>query len=212
MSSFHTAPRTVQVGVLDAQQETPPIAAQKSQLVKRRRALPTCSRPVGEGAKRTRILLVVMTLSMIDRGQAGFSAQMGSVFDLRLKPRSQTRRNAPTPVLQRQRSAAVISVTAASQPAAAPSADPRNWNSSRPRGTCVPRCGEEQFVVLATVQGLFQGCAGKDGQRTRVHFRSYAGLFAEMLEVSGKAVAQVERGRGQPAPHQSRPCAMRGCG
>ena len=62
--------------------------------------------------------------------------------------------------------------------------------------------GEEQFVVLAAVEGLVEGCCRMDRQKSRIGLGGDARLLAEMSKVCGEAVAQVERGGGQAAALQ----------
>jgi len=57
-------------------------------------------------------------------------------------------------------------------------------------------CGKEQFVVFAAMEGLGEGCGCVDGQQGRIDLGGDAGLLAEMSEVGGEAVAQVEGGGG----------------
>lgn len=56
------------------------------------------------------------------------------------------------------------------------------------------RCGEEEFVVLAAVEGLFEGGTGSDGDGLGVDFRRDAGLAAETGEVEGEPVREVHCG------------------
>ena len=59
--------------------------------------------------------------------------------------------------------------------------------------------GEQQFVVLAAMEGLVQGCARMERQGGRVHFGGNPRLLAKVGEVGGETVAQVEGGGGQAA-------------
>ena len=58
------------------------------------------------------------------------------------------------------------------------------------------RSGEEQFVILAAVQSLVESCCRVDGQQSRIDLGGHAGFFAEMGEIGGEAVAQVDGGGG----------------
>jgi hypothetical protein len=59
--------------------------------------------------------------------------------------------------------------------------------------------GKEQFVILAAMKSLSQSCSQTERQQSRIDFGDYAGLLAEMSQVGGEAVAQVESGCGQAA-------------
>jgi len=59
--------------------------------------------------------------------------------------------------------------------------------------------GEEEFVIFSAVEGLLNGCAAVDGKGGGVNFSSDAGLLAEVGQVSGEAVAEVEGSRGESA-------------
>ncbi len=54
--------------------------------------------------------------------------------------------------------------------------------------------GEEQFVVLASVEGLSQICSQTKRQERRIDLGGHAGFLAEMSQISGEAIAQVEGG------------------
>ena len=64
------------------------------------------------------------------------------------------------------------------------------------------RGGEEEFVVLASMQGLLKGRSGVQRQGACVHFGGYAGFLAQVGQISGKPVAKVERRRSQAAALQ----------
>ena len=64
-------------------------------------------------------------------------------------------------------------------------------------------CGEEQFVILAPVQcelkidfvsGLADLCARN---RLRLDLRANPALFADVPEIGGKAVAEIDHGRSE---------------
>ena len=74
------------------------------------------------------------------------------------------------------------------------------------------RRGEEQFVVFAAVQGLVERSSGSDGQGGGLDFGGEAGLFAEVHEVGGEAVANIDGGGGGAAalePEALEPEALR---
>src|SRR6185437_1759759 len=60
----------------------------------------------------------------------------------------------------------------------------------------VGACGEEQFVVLAAMEGLLEGSAGAEGDGCRIYFGGHAGLLADVGEIDRKAVAQIDGCRG----------------
>lgn len=64
------------------------------------------------------------------------------------------------------------------------------------------RRGEEQFVVFAAVEGLFERCAGMNGQGSGQKLDADAGFIAEMGEIGGEAVADVDSGAGEAAAHE----------
>ena len=55
--------------------------------------------------------------------------------------------------------------------------------------------GEQKFVVFSAVEGLGQGCGAVDGKLSGVDLGGYARLPAEMGQIGGEAVAQVNGGR-----------------
>ncbi len=69
------------------------------------------------------------------------------------------------------------------------------------------RRGEEQLVVFSAVENL-SGCRGRgEGQGGSVKLRGDAGFGAEMGEIGGEAVAQVDGGSGQTVARE--PKALR---
>ena len=54
--------------------------------------------------------------------------------------------------------------------------------------------GEKEFVVFSAVEGLGEGCGGVDGELSRVNFGGYAGFFAQVGEIGGEAVTDVDCG------------------
>ena len=62
--------------------------------------------------------------------------------------------------------------------------------------------GEEKLVVLSAVQGLLLGGAGADRQASGIDLGGDGRLGAEMGEVGGEAVAEVDGCRGQTAAKQ----------
>ena len=68
-------------------------------------------------------------------------------------------------------------------------------NAARYRS--VRTSSEEQFVVFAPMQSLVERSAGVNRYCFRIDLRGDPGLLAEVIEVSGQAIAQVDaRGRG----------------
>jgi hypothetical protein len=59
------------------------------------------------------------------------------------------------------------------------------------------RGSKEEFVVFSAMEGLGQACARKDGKQSGIHLGGYSGLPAEVSEVGGEAVAEVDGGGGQ---------------
>jgi hypothetical protein len=55
---------------------------------------------------------------------------------------------------------------------------------------------EEELVVLSAVEGLSEGCSGVDGKQGGVDFGGNVRLLANVGEVGGKAVADVDGGGG----------------
>ena len=64
----------------------------------------------------------------------------------------------------------------------------RAWNFDRGAG------GEEQFVVFSACEGLVERGARRDGQGGGVNFSCDLRLFADMGQIGGKAIADVESG------------------
>jgi len=64
------------------------------------------------------------------------------------------------------------------------------------------RRGEEQFVVFAAMEGLLERCAGMDGQGSGQKLDADAGFIAEMGEIGGEAVADIDSGAGEAAAHE----------
>src|ERR1035441_2912246 len=62
--------------------------------------------------------------------------------------------------------------------------------------------GKEEFIVFSAVEGLGQGCAGMNGKQSGIHLGGYSGLLAEVGEVGGEAVAEVDGGGGQTVPYE----------
>ena len=57
--------------------------------------------------------------------------------------------------------------------------------------------GEEELVIVAAVEGLFEGSARAEGNGCSVEFGVEVGFFAEVEQVGGEAVADVNAGRGE---------------
>jgi hypothetical protein len=57
--------------------------------------------------------------------------------------------------------------------------------------------GEEEFVVFSAVEGLGNGCGRVDGEGCGLDLGGYTGLFAEVGEIGGEAVTEVDGGGGQ---------------
>ena len=57
--------------------------------------------------------------------------------------------------------------------------------------------GEEELVIVAAVEGLFEGGARAEGNGCSVEFGVEVGFFAEVEQVGGEAVADVNAGRGE---------------
>ncbi len=64
------------------------------------------------------------------------------------------------------------------------------------------RSGEEQFVVFAAVESLGEGCGRVNGQGGRIDFGGDAGLLAQVGEIGGEAVAEVDGGGGHGVARQ----------
>jgi len=62
--------------------------------------------------------------------------------------------------------------------------------------------GKEEFVVFSAMEGLGQGCAGMDGKQSGIDLGGYSGLLAEVGEVGGEAVAEVDGGGSQTVPDE----------
>jgi hypothetical protein len=75
--------------------------------------------------------------------------------------------------------------------------------SNAGRDALAARGREEKFVIFATVQGGLKidfvtgGVDGGEGYGVGPNFRAYSTLLADMGEVGGKAVTDVDHGRGQ---------------
>jgi hypothetical protein len=61
------------------------------------------------------------------------------------------------------------------------------------------RRGEEELVVFSAMQGLVETSSGVDWQKRGIDLGGDAGLLAEMGEIGGKAVTEVESGGRQTA-------------
>ena len=80
--------------------------------------------------------------------------------------------------------------------------DAADWGDGN-AGDCTRQAGgvwggEEEFIVFAAVEGLGEGCGGMDGQGRGIDFGGYTGFMAEVSQIGGEAVAQVN-GRGGQA-------------
>ena len=64
------------------------------------------------------------------------------------------------------------------------------------RQLCRGGCGEEELVVFSAVEDLIGCREGDEGQSSGVELGGDAGLSAEVGEVGGEAVAQVDGGGG----------------
>jgi len=74
-------------------------------------------------------------------------------------------------------------------------ADSCDWNScDLPWNVRFGRRREEQFVVVSAMKGVVKARAGMDGQQRWVDFGGYAGLLAEMGQIGGEPVAEVDGG------------------
>ena len=60
--------------------------------------------------------------------------------------------------------------------------------------------GKEEFVVFSAMEGLSHGCARMVGKQSGIDLGGYSGLLAEVGEVGGEAVAEVDGGGGQTVP------------
>src|ERR1039458_5709878 len=86
-------------------------------------------------------------------------------------------------------------------------ADPRHSNSRNLRGYGRGG-GEQQFVVVAAVQGEFERDPPfphpnlRPRNRLRLDFRAHVAFLADVFEVGGKAVTQIDHGRSRSAPAQ----------
>ena len=94
--------------------------------------------------------------------------------------------------------------------AACDSSDLRDRNTSDLMGNALASGGrEQQFVVVTAMKRQpkvnFAGWSPHNGARNGgcLHFRPDAALFADVGQISGEAIAQVDRGRGQPTFHQN---------
>jgi hypothetical protein len=76
-------------------------------------------------------------------------------------------------------------------------------------------CGwgcKDEFVVFSAVEGLVEGRVWVDGEQSGVDFSSYAGLFAEVGEICGEAVAEVDGSGGQAVVGQPEALSDAGMG
>jgi hypothetical protein len=64
---------------------------------------------------------------------------------------------------------------------------------------------KEEFVVFSAVQGLIERCAGVQGEGGCLDLGVYAGFLADVGQVGGKAVAEVDGGGGQVTALQPEP-------
>ena len=87
------------------------------------------------------------------------------------------------------------------------------------RNFCGGRCGEEEFVVFAAVEergelGAVVECGGEgmDGEGGEFEFGRDLGGGAEMGEVGGETVAEIDAGGGEGRRRRAWPTARRGCG
>jgi hypothetical protein len=79
------------------------------------------------------------------------------------------------------------------------------------RNACVRGCREEELVVLASMEGGVKRLFRRErmrkrvkGDRTGVDLGADARGFAEVSEVGGEAVAEIDGGRGKAAAKKSR--------
>ena len=76
-------------------------------------------------------------------------------------------------------------------------ADAGDGNAGDPGGYAAGRrCGEQEFVILAAVEGLLKGSAGSKRDGGGVELGGDAGFLADVGKISGEAVADVD-GRGR---------------
>src|SRR5579863_1928657 len=59
--------------------------------------------------------------------------------------------------------------------------------------------GKQQFVIFASVEGLRERGARMNRQKGCIDLCRYARLFAEMGEIGGEAVAEIDGGGGEAA-------------
>jgi hypothetical protein len=74
------------------------------------------------------------------------------------------------------------------------------------------RGSEEEFVVFPAVEGLGEGCGGMDGDQSRIDLGGYTGLLAEVGQVGGEAVAQVDGGGSGAVLHKPKALPDAGLG
>ena len=67
------------------------------------------------------------------------------------------------------------------------------------------RRGEKQLIVFAAVECLFEVCCGMDGQGVGFESSADVGFVAEMREIGGEAVTEVDGGAGEAAAHEPQP-------
>src|ERR1035437_2129346 len=74
------------------------------------------------------------------------------------------------------------------------------------------RSGKQELIVFAAVEGEFNRAVWPglhrqrmDWQRGSLNLRSDARLAAQVREVGGEPIAEVDRGRRQPTPQQRKP-------
>ena len=80
------------------------------------------------------------------------------------------------------------------------SRDRYSGDASRKRGIWPD--GEEEFVILATMQCLFQLSPRVYRQRFSVNLGGHFGLLAQVIQVSRKAIAQIDGCRCSQFPSQ----------
>jgi hypothetical protein len=73
------------------------------------------------------------------------------------------------------------------------------YSGNCPRNSGRWRCAEEKLIVFSSIESLIERGARMDGNHGGVNLRGDAGFGANVAEVSGDAVAQVDGGGGKAA-------------
>ena len=80
--------------------------------------------------------------------------------------------------------------------------DSRHWLRFQQFAPIFERNGKQEFEIFAIAEGVFQGgmiiphlaCHGTDGNRLREKDRSAVTLIADVFEIGGQAVADINHG------------------